>query len=114
SRGPRYGAETKSLLLVPARFGLRMVTTGWIVRNIVVWHKPNAMPSSVTDRLAASWEHLYLLTRDRDAYFDLDAIREPHRSTPSRARRMPRGKYTGPRPWAGPLASGDNSGLGRA
>ncbi len=114
SRGPRYGAEAKSLLMVPARFGLRMVTDGWIIRNIVVWHKPNAMPSSVTDRLSASWEHLYLLTRQRDAYFDLDAIREPHRSKPTIARRLPRGKYTGPRPWAGPLASGDNAGLGQA
>ncbi len=114
SRGRRYGAPAKSLLLAPQRFAVKVAGSGWIVRNVVVWAKPNAMPSSVTDRLAASWEHVFLLTRQRDAYFDLDAIREPHRSTPARARRMPRGKYTGPRQWAGPLASGDNGGLGKA
>jgi len=68
-------APYKSLLLMPARVALALQGRGWIVRNDVVWHKPNAMPSPVTDRLSTRYEHLFLLTRRPAYYFDLDAIR---------------------------------------
>ena len=69
---------SKSLCLVPARFMIAMAERGWILRNDIVWHKPNHMPTSVKDRLACSWEHLLLFSKSRSYYFDLDAIREPH------------------------------------
>jgi site-specific DNA-methyltransferase (adenine-specific) len=115
SRAHRYGAPPKSLLLAPERILLGLASRGWIVRSKVVWGKPNPMPSSVRDRLSCSWEPLYFLTRSRRYYFDLDAIREPHRSR--RRPTSPRGpvKYDGgKRPeWAGPLA-GANDGLIKA
>ncbi len=115
SRGPRFGAPPKSLLLAPKRTLLVLAESGWICRNKVVWAKPNPMPASVADRLTCTWEPLYLLTRQGNYYFDLDAIRVPHRSKRHRRRRRP----AAPRPraaapsWAGPLA-GSNSGLERA
>jgi DNA modification methylase len=114
SRGERYGAPAKSLLLAPERVLMALAERGWIVRNKVVWAKPNPMPASVGDRLTCTWEPLYFLVRSRDYTFDLDAIREPHRSTrkPSEPTRL--AKYGGTRPtWAGPLA-GTNDGLQRA
>lgn len=118
SRHDRYGAPPKGLLLAPERLLLALVDRGWIVRNKIVWAKPNYMPASVTDRLTCAWEPLYFLVRSRRYYFDLDAIRIPHRSRP---RRQPRSRR-GPEPrrpapghpavWAGPLA-GDQSGLDR-
>jgi len=116
SRHPRYGAEAKSLLLGPERVLLRLAETGWIVRNKVVWAKPNPMPASVGDRLNTTWEPLYLLVRSRKYFFDLDAIREPHRTRrPSTGRQTQElAKYATSRPqWAGPLA-GSNVGLLRA
>lgn len=50
---PRQGAPRKSLLLAPERLLLRLHSAGWIVRNKIVWAKPNPMPISVTDRLVA-------------------------------------------------------------
>lgn len=50
---------------------------GWILRNVIVWHKPNAMPESVRDRLSTRYEMLFLFTTQRQYWFDLDAIREP-------------------------------------
>jgi DNA modification methylase len=114
SRHRRYGALPKSLLLAPERVLLRLHELGWIVRNKVVWAKPNPMPASVRDRLSCSWEPLYLLVRHQHYVFDLDAIRQPHRTirTPSRSTKP--AKYGGLRPtWAGPLA-GTNDGLERA
>jgi site-specific DNA-methyltransferase (adenine-specific) len=116
SRAHRYGAPPKSLLLAPERVLLGLADRGWTVRSKVVWAKPNPMPSSVRDRLSCSWEPLYLLTRSRHYYFDLDSIREPHRSSRAPIRRAPVGvKYGGgKRPaWAGPLA-GANDGLLKA
>jgi site-specific DNA-methyltransferase (adenine-specific) len=113
SRHARYGAPTKSLLLGPERLVLALVGDGWTIRNKVVWAKPNPMPTSVRDRLNTTWEPVYLLTRSSDYFFDLDAIRVPHRSV--RHGRPKSAQRPGPvgRPsWAGPLA-GSNSGLDR-
>lgn len=113
SRGQRYGAPPKALLLAPERLLLRLAAHGWRVRNKIVWAKPNPMPHSVTDRLSTTWEAMYFLVRSEHYYFDLDAIREPHRSTKTPRPFKGHAKYGGKRPtWAGPLA-GANDGLER-
>ena len=81
SRHQSAGAPAKSLLLGPERIVLELTRRGWTVRNKIVWAKTNPMPSSVKDRLSCTWESIYLLTRSRHYYFDLDAIRIPHRTT---------------------------------
>lgn len=70
----------KSLCLVPERFAIGMVDRGWILRNKIVWHKPNHMPSSVKDRFTNSWEYVFLFSKSQKYYFDLDAVRIPHKS----------------------------------
>jgi len=110
SRHLRYGAPPKSLLLGPERLLLALVTDGWICRNKIIWSKTNPVPHSVTDRLNTTYETVYLLTRQRSYYFDLDPIREPHRSRGSRRARPEPNRPAG---WAGPLA-GSQSGLRRA
>ncbi len=116
SRHEKTGAPAKSLLLGPERLVLALLEDGWIVRNKVIWAKPNPMPASVTDRLACSWEVIYFLVRDRTYEFSLDAIRVPHRSKRhgtcvDHKRTLP-SPQTKSRPpvWAGPLA-GSNAGL---
>lgn len=81
SRHEKHGAPAKSLLLGPERLALKLLDEGWIVRNKIVWAKSNPMPSSVRDRLSSTSEVIYLLTRSGSYFFDLDAIRTPHRST---------------------------------
>lgn len=67
----------KNLIGVPWRTALALQADGWILRNAVVWHKPNAMPESVTDRLACRYELIFLLVKQRRYFFNLDAIRVP-------------------------------------
>lgn len=71
-------APYKSLLMLPERVAWALVESGWTLRNRIVWHKPSAMPESVTDRLSNRHEALFLLTRSDRYWFDLDAVREPH------------------------------------
>lgn len=115
SRHNRYGAPPKSLLLGPERLGLALIEDGWVIRSKVAWAKSNTMPASVRDRLSCTWEIVYLLTRERRYFFDLDAIRIPHRSAQPK-RRSDDAAITeslSNRPqWAGPLA-GNNAGLAR-
>lgn len=73
--GDSYSKD-KSLLGIPWRVALGLVGDGWVLRNSVVWHKPNAMPESVTDRLSGRHENVFLLTKGRNYWFDLDPIRE--------------------------------------
>lgn len=74
----------KNLLGMPWRTALALQDDGWILRNDIIWLKPNAMPESVTDRLSSRHEHLFMLTKSRQYHFDLGPIREPHVSTPGR------------------------------
>jgi len=67
----------KSLCMLPFRFAIEMVNNGWSLRNDIVWYKRNSMPSSVRDRLCNKWEHLFLFSKSKKYYFDLDAIRKP-------------------------------------
>ena len=97
----RQGATKKSLLLGPERLALRLVADGWIMRNKLVWAKANPMPSSVRDRLTASHEFVYVITRQPSSFFDLDAIRTAHVSRPTKvkqgvARSQPREAWRGP------------------
>lgn len=83
------------------RVALALAADGWIVRNKVVWSKPNATPSSVADRLQPTHEFIYFLVRSRRCHFNLDAIRVPYRSP---ARRTPAHTRAMPASAAGPLA----------
>jgi site-specific DNA-methyltransferase (adenine-specific) len=57
------GAPAKGLLLAPERLAMALAADGWIIRNKVVWSKPNPMPNSVKDRLACTWEVVYFMVR---------------------------------------------------
>jgi DNA modification methylase len=110
SRHPKYGAPVKGLLLAPERLLLALAQDGWLVRTKVIWAKTNPMPSSVTDRLSLTYEVIYFLVRQRSYFFDLDAIREPHRSSGAKRARVPQQQ---PPIGAGPLAA-TRGGLRRA
>jgi DNA modification methylase len=70
--------KPKQLLMIPARVALALQADGWWLRSDVIWHKPNGMPESVTDRPTRSHEHIFLLTQSEHYFYDADAIREPH------------------------------------
>ena len=82
------GLPPKCLVCVPERFMLGMIDRGWILRNKIVWHKPNPMPSSAKDRFTNTYEPVYFFTKAKRYWFDLDAVRERHSQA-----RMERSKY---------------------
>ncbi len=74
------GLHAKNLLGLPWRVAFALQDDGWLVRNAIVWHKPNAMPESVRDRLSCRHELVFLLAKAPGYWFDLDPIREPHKT----------------------------------
>lgn len=72
------GVSPKNLLGIPWRVAFALQDDGWILRNAIVWDKPNAMPESVTDRLSTTYETVFLFARSQKYLFDLDSIREPY------------------------------------
>ncbi len=81
ARRTSQGVSRASLLLAPQRVALALAADGWLVRNVCVWHKPNPLPQSARDRLSPTYEVVLLATKGRRYFFDLDAIRIPHRTT---------------------------------
>ena len=66
----------KNLLGIPWRLAFALQDDGWILRNDIIWSKPNGMPESVRDRLSNKHEHVFMLSKSRRYWFDLDPIRE--------------------------------------
>lgn len=69
---------SKCMLGLPERFMVGMIDRGWKLRNKIIWHKPNHVPSPVKDRFVNSWEHIFFFSKSGKYYFDLDAVRVPH------------------------------------
>jgi site-specific DNA-methyltransferase (adenine-specific) len=109
SRGDE-GAPRKSLLLGPERLALALLADGWILRNKVVWAKRNPLPNPAKDRLSATHEFIYLLVKQPDHFFDLDAIRLPHTSR-KRPDDDPTPVWSVPRAWR--IKDSANEGLDR-
>ncbi len=60
----------KSLCLIPLRFAIKMIERGWILRNEIIWHKPNTMPQSVKDRFTVDFEKLFFFVKSRHYYYE--------------------------------------------
>ncbi|GCC10066.1 putative methyltransferase [archaeon] len=73
--------QPKQLLGIPFRVMIELQNRGFILRNIIIWHKPNHMPSSVKDRRSTTWEPVFHFVKSQKYDFDLDAIRISHKGT---------------------------------
>jgi len=71
------GLKPKDLVGIPWRVAFALQAEGWYLRQDIIWHKPNPMPESVTDRCTKSHEYIFLLSKSRQYYFDNEAIKEP-------------------------------------
>jgi DNA modification methylase len=78
SVGGVEGLKPKDLVGIPWRVAFALQADGWYLRSDIIWHKPNSMPESVTDRPTKAHEYIFLLTKSRRYFYDADAIREPH------------------------------------
>jgi len=60
----RYGKS--HLLQIPYRMAYHMVKDGWHLEDIIIWYKPNHMPSSVKDRFTNTYEPIIVLAKNKD------------------------------------------------
>jgi DNA modification methylase len=76
-----YGLEDKSLkpkdlIGIPWMLAFSLRNAGWYLRQDIIWHKPNPMPESVTDRCTKSHEYIFLMSKSEKYYFDQESIQE--------------------------------------
>lgn len=69
--------KPKDLCGVPWRLALALQEDGWWLRQDIIWHKPNPMPESISDRCTKAHEYMFLLAKSERYYFDAEAIKEP-------------------------------------
>lgn len=70
------GIKNKDLIGIPWMLAFALRTDGWYLRQDIIWHKPNPMPESVTDRCTKSHEYIFLLSKNSSYYFDYESIEE--------------------------------------
>jgi len=82
---------------IPWRLALALQADGWWLRRDIVWHKTNAKPETAKDRPSCDHEYLFLMSKNWKYFYDIDAIREPHKqeSLDRARRRRHGGKYKG-------------------
>ena len=73
------GYKEKDLIGIPWLLAFALRKDGWYLRQDIIWNKPNPMPESVRDRCTKSHEYVFLLSKNQNYYFDVDAIKEETR-----------------------------------
>jgi len=105
--GKVVGLKPKDLVGIPWRVALALQADGWYLRSDIIWHKPNAMPESVTDRPTRAHEYVFLLTKSARYFYDADAVKEDAVSPPvvrNRSKESYNASYPG-----GRFSPGDNT-----
>jgi DNA modification methylase len=77
------GLKPKDLVGIPWRLAFALQADGWYLRQDIIWHKPNPMPESVTDRCTKAHEYIFLLSKSAKYYFDHEAIKEEAKTPPA-------------------------------
>jgi DNA modification methylase len=80
-QNPSNSLKPKDIIGIPWRVAFALQADGWWLRQDIIWHKPNPMPESVTDRCTKSHEYLFLLTKNAKYYYNSDAIKTPLKNT---------------------------------
>ena len=73
---PKY-LKPKDLIGIPWRVAFALQADGWWLRQDIIWHKPNPIPESVTDRCTKAHEYIFLLTKSERYYYDAEVVKEP-------------------------------------
>jgi DNA modification methylase len=76
SRSP-IGLKEKDLIGIPWMLAFALRADGWYLRQDIIWHKPNPMPESVTDRCTKAHEYVFLLSKSAKYFYDQEAVKEP-------------------------------------
>lgn len=71
------GLKPKDLIGIPWMLAFALRADGWYLRQDIIWHKPNPMPESVTDRCTKAHEYVFLLSKGRRYFYDAEAVKEP-------------------------------------
>ena len=71
------GCKTKDLIGIPWMLAFALRADGWILRQDIIWHKPNPMPESVRDRCTKAHEYIFLLSKSERYFYDHDSSKEP-------------------------------------
>jgi len=70
------GLKPKDLVGIPWRVAFALQADGWYLRQDIIWHKPNPMPESVTDRCTKAHEYIFLMSKSARYFYDADAVKE--------------------------------------
>ena len=115
------GLKEKDLIGIPWMLAFALRADGWYLRQDIIWHKPNPMPESVTDRCTKAHEYIFLLSKSERYYYDAEAIAQPLAESSKQRLAQPNlpnqkgsdrvpGKTNGPMKAVGPRFGGNKYG----
>ena len=106
SKPINIGLKPKDLIGIPWRVAFALQADGWYLRQDIIWHKPNPMPESVTDRCTKAHEYIFLLSKSERYYYDNEAVKEKA-GTPAQLRNKSQEGYHADYPHGARFSEGD-------
>ena len=70
SGGLGINIQRKSIIGVPWRVAIEMMSRKWVLRTPIIWHREKALPESVKDRPRRSYEYVFMFAKDRKYFFN--------------------------------------------
>lgn len=70
SGGLGIGLSRKSLIGIPWRVAVSLLSNGWALRSSIIWHRENRLPEPVRDRPSRSYEYVFMFSKGRHYYFN--------------------------------------------
>lgn len=105
-RRPSPTLKHKDLIGIPWMLAFALRADGWYLRQDIIWHKPNPMPESVTDRCTKAHEYIFLLSKSEKYYYNADAIAEPKAPATTSDRRTNQNGHRRDRTYPGSASNG--------
>src|SRR5271157_164911 len=70
SGGLGIGLKQKTIIGIPWRVAIEMMSRSWTLRSPIIWYRKNALPEAVKDRPRRSYENVFMFVKDRKYYFN--------------------------------------------
>lgn len=76
SGGLDLNLRPKSVIGIPWRVAFELANRKWVLRSSIIWHRKHSLREAVLDRPRRSHENIFLLAKQRNYYFNRDALKD--------------------------------------
>lgn len=99
SGGMGIGLQPKSIIGIPWRVAIEMISRRWVLRSPIIWYRQHSLPESVKDRPRRSYETIFMFVKSKKYYFNRQPLIEEEQEDMWTIVARPKGTHLGTAPY---------------